>query len=220
MSVFKRFFNFGRNNNQDDPAKKTWSEQEIDTFVLENAINENPLAKRPVNIRSKLAYKTLLENAQPTKKYLLPGQFAVFNYLEPKHKEELEYYDSTPFVLVLGITRTKEGQIREICVNLHYYPPFARARILNRIYEVFKPWWKENFNEVEHEPQMLINYEALKHILRTNLKLKFGIKMYVPSLRGNTHVIPAKLLPYAFHTEGHFSKATMQQIFKFWRQFR
>ena len=55
--------------------------------------------------------------------------------------------------------------------------------------------------------------------MRHNLKLAFGIKMYIPVLRGNSFVLPTRLMSTAFYTEGHFSKATLQQIFKFWRQF-
>ena len=49
--------------------------------------------------------------------------------------------------------------------------------------------------------------------------IAFAVKEYVPSLRGLTYVIPTKLLPIAFYTEGHFSRATIQQVHAFWRQF-
>lgn len=205
--------------NINDIAKKIYTNDEIDVYKLEDAINKHPLGRRPMNIRSKEAYKEILRNTKPTSKYLLPGQIALFNYLEPKFKEDLEYYDRTPLVLFLGITRTKDGNIREVGLNLHYYPPFARARILNRVYELFKPHWKKNFNQVQHKPNMMIDYNTLKHVMRHNLKLGFGIKMYIPVLRSTTHVVPTRLLSTAFFSEGHFSKATLQQIFKFWRQF-
>jgi hypothetical protein len=203
-----------------DITSKIYNDDEIDVYVLENAINKHPLGKRPTNIRSKIAYKELLDNTKETSKYLLPGQMVVFNYLEPKLKEELEFYDRTPLVLFLGITRTKDGNIREVGINLHYYPPFSRARILNKVFETFKPHWKKNFNQVQHRPNMMIDYDTLTHIMRHNLHLGFGIKMYIPVLRGNSRVIPARLFSTAFYTEGHFSKATLQQVFRFWRQFR
>ena len=134
-------------------------------------------------------------------------------------KEELEYYDRTPFTLFLGITRTKDGNIREVGLNLHYYPPFARARILNHTYEVFKPYFDKNFNDVTGKPNTFISYTRLKHLMRNNLKIAFGIKMYIPVLRQASWVIPTRLLSTAMYTEGHFSKASLQQIFHFWRQF-
>lgn len=200
-------------------TKKIYDDEEIKAFRLDEAINDHPLANRPTSIRSKMAYKELLKNVDYYRKYLLPGQFAIFNYLEPKFKDSLEYYDKTPFVLFLGITRTDGGQIREVGVNFHYYPAHARLMIMNRVYEMFKPWWEKNFNEVEHQPNTVIDYQTLKGMLRQNAKVGFGVKMYIPFLRDNTRVIPTRLLPTAFFTEGNFSQATMQQIFKFWRKF-
>lgn len=201
-------------------SKRTFTDQEIDRYSLEQAINENALAKRPVNIRSKLAYKELLKNTQPTSKYLLPGQFAIFNYLEPKFKDTLEYYDKTPFVLFLGITRTEGGQIRELGLNLHYYPPHARSMIMESVYNTFRPHWERNFNNVEHRPNVVLDWKTVKGLIGNNAHIAFGVKQYIPFLRDNTRVIPARLLSTAFFTEGNFSKSTMQQIFRFWRQYR
>ncbi|MBO5003886.1 MAG: hypothetical protein J6D03_01210 [Clostridia bacterium] len=201
-------------------AKHIYTEDEIDRFRMDIAINNHPLARKPTIMRSKLAYKEILKNTKPTKKYLLPGQICIFHYLEPKYKEELEYYDRTPLVLFFGITRTKEGNIREIGINLHYYPPFARGKILNTVYEVFKSYFTKNFNEPSKKPNMFISYKALKHLLKHHTKLAFGIKMYIPVLRQETYMIPTRLLGTAYYTEGNFSKATLAQVRKFWRQFR
>ena len=200
-------------------SSRIYDPEEIKIYQLDEAINNHPLAKRPTAIRSKLAYKEILHNAKLTKKYLLPGQVVLFHYAEPKYKEELEYYDKTPFTLFLGITRTKDGNIREVGLNLHYYPTFSRARILTHTYNVFKPYFDKNFNEVTGKPNTFISYDRLKHLMKTNLKIAFGIKMYIPVLRQASWLIPTRLLSTAIYTEGHFSKATLQQIFHFWRQF-
>lgn len=203
-----------------DVTTKIYDPDEIKNYQLDEAINNHPLVKRPTAIRSKLAYKEIIHNTKPTKKYLLPGQVVLFHYAEPKFKEELEYYDRTPFTLFLGITRTKDGNIREVGLNLHFFPPFARARILNHTYEVFKPYFDKNFNDVTGKPNTFISYDRLKHLMRTNLKIAFGIKMYIPVLRQASWVIPTRLLSTAMYTEGHFSKDSLQQIFHFWRQFK
>ena len=49
-----------------------YTDDEIDRYVLEDAINKHPLSRKPTNIRSKLAYKEILQQIKPTKKYLLP----------------------------------------------------------------------------------------------------------------------------------------------------
>jgi hypothetical protein len=206
-------------NRVSNVVNHNFTDDEIDEYELNEAISNHPLARRPTNIRSKLAYKEILSNLKPTKKYLLPGQCVVFEYLEPKYKEELEYYDRTPFTLFLGITKTKDDTIREIGLNLHYFPPFTRAKILNQTYEAFKPYFQKYFNNPSKKPNTVISWDALKHIMKSNSKLAFGIKMYIPVLRSKSFVLPTKYLSTAFYTEGHFSKATLQQIFRFWRQF-
>lgn len=201
-------------------AKHIYTDDEIKRFRMDLAIQNHPLAKKPTIMRSKLAYRELLHNVKPTKKYLLPGQVVMFNYLEPKFKEELEYYDKTPCVLFFGITRTKDGNIREIGLNLHYYPPHARMKILNTTYEVFKSYFQKYFNDPGNKPNMFITWKALKALLKRNTKLAFGVKMYIPVLRSSTYLIPTRLIGTAFYTEGHFSKATLAQIQKFWRQYK
>lgn len=210
----------GGNNELKEITKKIYSDEEIENYDLLEAINTHPLAKRPTNIRSKLAYSEIIKNLKPTSKYLLPGQIVVFEYLEPKYKEELEYYDRTPCTIFLGIVRTNEGVIREVGLNLHYFPPFARAKILNQTYLVFKPYFEKYFNDPSSKPNTFISWSALKNIMKTNTHLAFGIKMYIPVLRSASYVLPTRLLSTAFYTEGHFSKATLAQIFTFWRKFR
>ena len=200
--------------------KKIYTDDEIKDFRMDEAIQNHPLRRRPTNIRSKIAYQEILRNCKETNRYLLPGQVAIFSYSEPKFKEDLEYYDKTPFVLYFGLTRTKDDVIREIGLNLHYYPPHTRMNILNSAYEIFKDYFEQSFNEPIHKPNTYINWKALKHTLSRHNKIAFGVKMYVPVLRNRTLLVPTRLLPTAFHTEGHFSKATLQQIFHFWRQFR
>lgn len=194
--------------------------ESIENFRMDEAIQDHPLSRRPTNMRSKLAYSEIMKLVKPTTKYLLPGQIVVFGYSEPKFRESLDYYDKTPFVIFLGITRTNDGNIREVGLNLHYYPPRIRSRILTTTYNVFKSHFQKHFNDPTDKPAGFINYKALKHIMRSNTKIGFGIKMYIPVLRGKSYVLPTRLLPTAFYTEGHFSKATLAQIQKYWRQYR
>lgn len=209
----------GHIHNLKDLDRKIYDEDEIKHFHMYEAINEHPLAKRPTSMRSKMAYSEILKLLKPTKKYLLPGQIVLFHYSEPKYKEELEYYDASPLTLFCGITRTDDGNIREVGINLHYYPPFTRTRVIEAVYSHFKPYFDKNFNEISGKPNTWISYSAVKHLAKTSAKLGFGVKMYIPTLRGASYVLPTRLVPTACFTEGHFSKATLQQIFHFWRQF-
>lgn len=200
-----------------DISKHIYDSDEIKGWRMDEAIQNNPLAKKPINMRSKMAYREIMKTIKPTKKYLLPGEMCVFNYSSPKFQADLDYYDATPFVLFFGITRTEQGVIREVGFNLHYYPPFARMKILNTVYEVFKSYYVKYFNESPHKANKYVNYRLLKNMLRSQ-KIKFGLKMYIPVLRGNTYVLPTKMIPTAAQTEGHFSGASLAQIKSFWRK--
>lgn len=202
-----------------DIAKRIYDKDEIENYSIMEAINEHPLAKKPTVMRSKLAYREILRNVKPTPKYLLPGQIVLFHYAEPKFKEELEYYDKTPLTLFVGITRTNDNTIREVGINLHYFPPFTRAHIIEHSYNVFKPFFDDNFNKVTGKPNKFISYNVLKSILKRNTKIAFGVKMYIPVLRQASFVLPTRLLSTAVYTEGRFSKASLAQIYHFWRQF-
>jgi len=197
-----------------------YTEEEIKDFSFINAVNSHPLSHKPSSMRSKLAYKEIMSNLNPTSKYILPGTIVLFGYSNPKYASTLDYYDGTPLTLFFGITRTDNGKIREIGFNLHYFPPYARLRMLQSALNAFSPFFEKQFNEDIHKPNHMISYKHLKYIMRSNLKLAFGVREYIPTLRGQTYVIPTRLLSTAFYSEGHFSSATLSQIFKFWRQFR
>ncbi|MCH5166958.1 MAG: hypothetical protein J1F35_03610 [Erysipelotrichales bacterium] len=199
---------------------KIYTKEEMKQFSMELAINTHPLAKKPTILRSKLAYAQLLKELKPNKKYLIPGQLSCFFYQDPKFKEELNYFDQFPLTLFCGITRTDDGNIREIGFNLHYFPPHARAKVFLSVYNTFKHYFWDNFNEVNGKPNMMISYNALMRLCKRNAKIAFGIRMYIPVLRGTTYVIPTRLFSTAFYTEGRFSGATLMQIQSFWRRYR
>lgn len=200
-------------------AHHVYSDDEIKNWRMDESIQNHPLSKKPTVTRSKLAYKEVLKNVKPSTKYILPGMFCIFGYKEPKYKDTLEYYDATPFGLFFGIVRTKDNTVRELAFNVHYYPPYARTKILNTVYEVFKTYYQKYFNDSPNKPNRFINYRILKTMLRKQ-HVAFGLRMYIPVLRGKTYILPTKLIPTACYTEGHFNKATLAQIQKYWRAAR
>ena len=131
---------------------------------------------------NKLAYKFIMQMKNITAKYLLPGQICLFSYNDPKTKSQLEYWDKNPLTLFFGTFRTQNGDIREIGLNLHYYPPYARKQILVKVYETFKSYFEKCFNSPTHKPNALMDYRTLKHIISSDAKIAFGVKEYVPSL--------------------------------------
>ena len=196
-----------------------YSDDEIKKFNMQLAIDKHPLLYKPTNMRSKLAYKEIMTEVQQSPRYMLPGMFAMFGYREPKYKEQLQYYDATPAVIFFGITRTKESTIREIGFNLHYFPPFARAKIIDLVYNVFKAYYNKYFNEVPTRPNRFVDYNVLRKMLN-RYGIGFGLRMYIPVLRGKTYIMPTRMIPTLAYTEGHFNGATLGQIQRYWRKFR
>lgn len=167
--------------------------------------------RRDINTRKYMA------NNLPTKwkKSIIPGQLVMFNYFEPKFKEELEYYDAMPCTIFFGIISTKNGP-RVIGFNMHYYPPPMRFRLMDRIFEIFKPCYQNHFHTPLTEEVPDFNYKLLMKQLR-KAKLDFGIREYIPSLMHKVTPIPVSAWPKAVLTEGHFRKETREQILNYWK---
>lgn len=203
--------------NLNEVTSHIYTDEEIKLFNIEKALKNHPLSKKSTNLRSKLAYKEIMENVNVSPRYMLPGMFAVFGYKEPKTKEQLEYYDATPAVIFFGITRTKTSAIREIGFNLHYFPPYIRGKIIAIVFNTFRQYYIKYFNEVPERPNRMINYVVLKRLL-DRYKIGFGLRMYIPVLRGKTYIIPSRLVSTMAFTEGHFNGATLASIRRKWRK--
>ena len=210
---------FGVNPVLEAITSHIYTDDEIKHFDMHLALESHPLAHKPVNMRSRLAYKELTDHIKPNPRYLLPGMFAVFGYRHPKYEEQLPYYDATPAVIFCGITRTNDDTIRELGFNLHYFPPFTRARIIEVVYSTFRKYYDKHFNDAPRSPYSFIDYNKLKRML-DRYGIGFGLRMYIPVLRSQTYVVPTRLISTMMYTEGHFSGATLAQIQRFWRRFR
>jgi hypothetical protein len=139
----------------------------------------------------------------------------MFNYLEPATKDKLEYYDAMPCTIFFGIVNTKNGK-RVIGFNIHYYPPRIRYQLMNRIYEIFKPIYAQNFNKPLDSEMDYFNYKMLISQLQ-KAKLDFGIREYIPNLMAKVTPIPVSSWPKAVLSEGHFKKETREQILNYWK---
>ena len=196
-------------------AKKAANKAPKD-FDMLKAIRAEKDYKSNVLRRDKNSRKYIEENLQTTGKgSILPGQLIMFNYLEPATKDKLEYYDAMPCTIFFGIVNTKNGK-RVIGFNIHYYPPRIRFQLMNRIYEIFKPIYAQNFNKPLDSEMDYFNYKMLISQLQ-KAKLDFGIREYIPNLMASVTPIPVANWPKAVLTEGHFKKETREQILNYWK---
>ena len=77
------------------------------------------------------------------------GKMYMFFY-DPKLKKQLPYYDTFPMIFMIG--PAKRGFIG---INLHYLPPFYRAKLMDAIYQTI------NNNKYDETTKLKINYNIL-----------------------------------------------------------
>lgn len=186
-----------------------------------NIEGEKQLYKANINRRDAQVRRLVEEKIdRDTELSIMPGQLIMFNYLTPIHKNELEYYDAMPCTLFFGMTKNAEGKDRVLGFNLHYYPPRMRYQILNRIFNVFKPFYLKNWHKtLEKEIQYWDHrmYIMLLEQLKKQ-KLDFGVRMYDPKLMKMIKPIPPMYWQKVVFTEGVFKKQTRNMIMNHWQK--
>lgn len=186
-------------------------------FQLYKAIQAEKDYKSNIGVRDRRSRKYIEENFGGNKpKSVLPGQLVMFNYFEPKTKEELEYYDAMPCTIFFGIIKTDNGP-RVIGFNIHYYPPRIRYQLLDRIFDIFKPIYLKSWDGPLKTELSRFDYKMLMEQLR-KAKLDFGIREYIPRLMASVTPIPPKAWSKAVFTEGRFKKRTREAIMDYWQK--
>ena len=162
------------------------------------------------------SYKKSDKNAIISKNNITPGQLVTFKYLAPKTKDELDYYDASPCSIFFGIFNSSLGK-RVLAFNIHYFPPAVRYRIMNRIYEMYKPIYRKYFANGLNKELDGFDYQYIMDAL-DKYNLTFAVRMYIPSLIGDTCIVPPKLWSTAVFTEGWFKKETRSRIMQFFQK--
>lgn len=179
-------------------------------------VGEAALYKANIKVRDNRVRKYIDNNIDvKTSKSIFPGQLIMFNYFEPKTKEELKYYDAMPCTIFFGVFKTENGP-RVIGFNLHYYPPKIRYELMDRIFDIYKPLYIKTWDNPLKSEMSYFNYKMLMEQLQ-KAKLDFGIRMYIPELMHKITPIPPSVYAKAVFTEGHFKKETREQILNYWK---
>ena len=143
------------------------------------------------------------------------GQLILFKYLEPKTKDELEYYDASPCTIFFGTYMAKEGK-RILGFNIHYYPRKARFNIMDKIFQMYRPIYAKYFDTGLDHDLDAFDYHYLIDQLEEH-GLGFGVRMYIPALASEPRIIKPELWTTAVFTEGWFKKKTKAAIIQYWR---
>lgn len=189
-------------------------------FSLFLEIKKHPLFK--LSNRDKRArmmideYREENKNLLTSKRNITPGQLVLFKYLNPKTKEELEYYDASPCTIFFGVFNSSQGR-RVLGFNTHYFPPQIRYRIMEKIYKMYKPVYTKYFEKGAPKELDGFDYRYLTDELEKH-DLSFAVRMYVPQLIGDTFIVPPEMWPTALMTEGWFKKETRAAIMNYFKK--
>ena len=145
------------------------------------------------------AEKELQENVIETISTFNPaviGKMLFYSY-DPKLKATLPYYDTFPLVFLFSV---HEGS--SIGMNLHYLPPYERARLMTALYSL------ANSTEPNPNTKLLMTYKVLKESSKY-IYFKPCIKKYLHShIRSRVMVInPLKWNRTLFLPLANFVKA-------------
>ena len=184
-------------------------------YTLMKDIKSSPMYGRTG--RDPFARQILEDNCEKApRNRIVPGQLVLFEYFEPKTKEQLEYYDASPCTIFFGVFNSKEGK-RILGFNIHYYPPKLRYAIMDKIFKIYKPVLSKYFTTGTTKEIDAFDYQYLVENLR-KAKLDFGVREYIPSLIGKSYLIPPNQWQVAVFTEGWFKKETRAQIMRYWKK--
>ena len=199
--------------------KKNVGEKPPRNYDLLEDIRSQKLYKSNVETRDRVARQFLEENyPYKSNMSIIPGQLVMFNYFEPKTKDELEYYDAKPVTIFFGVYNSSQGR-RVIGFNIHYYPPRIRFQVMQRIWEIYKPFYLKSFNDPLTKELTYFDYHWLMEQLE-KIGLDFGVRQYDPSLCNKVTPLPTEAWSIAVFTEGMFRKRTREQIMNYWKNWR
>lgn len=147
-------------------------------------------AKYPESDNPKDAYKWLLDELKGGKStraqenrdpWLKPGKIYIFKY-DAKYKDVLEYWDMHPIVLALGKMQT-ENSIVNVGLNLSWYPPDFRKKIIEKIVKIYGPKYQDAMNKHPRSANMqdpvYLDLYQLKLALDP-MGLSWAIRSYLP----------------------------------------
>lgn len=188
-------------------------------FNMMKAIREDKVYKTNVGKRDKTIRNFINRHFDVNmnwKRYIVPGQFIMFDYFQPKTKEELEYYDAMPCTIFFGVKKTDQGY-RVLGFNIHYYPPKIRYALVSKIFEIFKSFYLKHWDIKMIAENPNFDYKFLIYQLQ-KAKLDFGIREYIPELMKNIRPLTTNVWSRIVFTEGRFFKRTREAILNYWLQ--
>ena len=125
--------------------------------VASQKLSQNVPKKQPVSEeRAQEAREKMKGNAIYTQSSIskdLAGKMIFYRY-DPKWKKELPYYDIFPLVFPIWPIETNKSWLG---LNMHYLPPYERARFMTGLYTLIN-----TTNKLDARTNLRLRYEYLK----------------------------------------------------------
>lgn len=135
---------------KDTFMQKVQKEAENNGIPIHTAASRDWYYNRVKNVRNLDRHKLLTDPLLKARKRPLIGRMFMFLY-DPKHKEELQFYDKFPLIFMVG--PAKGGFYG---INLHYLPPKIRALFFDKLMSLTSNKFMNSHT------RLLITYEILK----------------------------------------------------------
>lgn len=156
-------------------------------------------------------------DAQIKGKFLEPSMLYMFNYDTPKYESKLDFFDTQPLVLCMGVVNTSLGK-REIGINLHLLPEQVRKVVLFKIFTVYKIQYA-NAAKQGKDTNFDINWKSIYNLTK-QLGVGFAVRMYIPNLRTNTIKFPLMEWERAIWIPSKgYAKITPLELEKEWKKY-
>lgn len=168
-----------------------------DNYNLWEAIHSNEIgSSRSRKDRERKAInwlKTFVRGnpkAQIKGQFLEPSMLYMFNYDDPKFKDDLTvlpYFDTQPLVLIMGVIETKLGK-REIGINMHLLPEQIRKTVLYKIYTVYRIEYDKALKS-GGDTMFRMSWKTIYNLNKA-LGVGFAVRMYIPVRKTNVIKFP------------------------------
>jgi hypothetical protein len=148
-----------------------------------------------------------------------PGTLIMFDYDNPKYKDELKFYDTQPLVLVVQPFITKEEKIRIQGINLHLLPPKIRQLVLYQAFYLYKSEYTAQLFTDKKALQVNVEWAAIKKQLE-KYGAGFAFRMYIPQRQKNVIEFRQEDWAKAIYIPSKgYAKIGPAKLEKEWREF-
>lgn len=129
------------------------------------------------------------KNVELTPKPFKPGMIYVFDYKNPKYKEDLEWWDKRPVVLALYPL----DSYTDCGINLNLLPVKFKETLLDKFYQVFHAQIDNTTKGIKREDAMkqralAFRYENIKGYL-DKFGFGFAVRRYKNNLKRNQAIV-------------------------------